>query len=72
MNLKKVFLVALFATFTTRAYDTLIVLQNDLNGYTGCTDATIWDGYYNDSKDSTNYGNDTSLTVLFSEVDSTR
>ncbi len=47
-----------------QAKDTLITLQNDLNDYSGCVDATIYDGYYDNSKDSINFGDDSSLTVL--------
>lgn len=67
MYLKKklFFLLFLFLIATSlQAKDTLITLQNN-DDYSGCIDATIYDGYYDSSLDSVNYGDDSTLTVLF-------
>ncbi len=47
------------------AKDTTVILQNGLNDYSGCSDTYIYDGYYNNDLDSTNFGNNKDLVVFW-------
>lgn len=52
------------------AKDTTITLQNGLNGYNGCEDATVYNDFYNDSIGGVNFGESTNLKLLFGKIDS--
>ena len=42
-----------------------IILQNGLNGYEGCDDAHIWQGYKSHAIDSQNFGDKERLVVYY-------
>lgn len=52
------------------AGDTTIILQNGLNGYNGCEDASLFNHYYDTSFAEINYGEDSSLNILYGKIDS--
>lgn len=52
------------------AGDTTIILQNGLNGYTGCEDATVYNDYYDTSVAHVNFGGSETLKVLYGKIDS--
>lgn len=47
------------------AQTTTLTLQNGTNGYDGCSDAHVWDGYYENSLDNENFGEEEDLIEFF-------
>ena len=58
------FLCILAVFFLTLADE--IILQNGLNGYTGCEDAWVFGAYRdNNNEKSTNYGTEAKISVFY-------
>ena len=47
------------------SYAEEVILQNGLNGYTGCEDAWVFGAYYDRTQRDKNFGNDSKLTVFY-------